>query len=385
MLKKIRPVGNHVPYNPIPFDQTSLHPYSFTGFQSGTASLAAAIIAAKRQLTHIKQPEVIIPAYCCPDILSACEYAKVKVRIVDLEKNRPWLCLSQIEKNITDNTIAIVAINFLGISERINEIRQLLGNKQVIIIEDSAQNFSIDTANSSNNSSSNYSNNSWTGDLIVLSFGRGKPISLFGGGAVITKRLDLQKLLPKPHENTDTINFRLKSIIFKIISSPFIYYWLVKLPFLNIGATQYKTLSIIKKIQKDAKLQLQGAIKNFNLITENLIKKSHQYYKVKNQHIINLPSKINQIDSNPLLRYPILITEKSERERIYHLLESKGLGVSKMYQKAILEIENIPTELIINKPEIENAKQFASQLITLPCHLDVENTDIKRIINICNQ
>jgi hypothetical protein len=45
--------------------------------------------------------------------------------LVDLEQNSPHLSIAQIEANISDSTVAIIAVNFLGIPEQVTQIRQV--------------------------------------------------------------------------------------------------------------------------------------------------------------------------------------------------------------------------------------------------------------------
>ena len=53
-------------------------------------------------------------------------------------------------------------------------LRPLADAAGAVLIEDSAQAFPRDGGG-----------DFWQGDLVVLSFGRGKPVSLLGGGAVL--------------------------------------------------------------------------------------------------------------------------------------------------------------------------------------------------------
>ena len=157
--------------------------------QSGTAALAQALIIAKSAFTT-DTPEVIVPGYACPDIISAAVYAGITPILVDLEPDRPYMSLSAIENAVTKNTVAIIAINFMGIPERISAIRGSLGDSGIIVIEDSAQWYP--DADGETPISSAYH-----GDLVVLSFGKGKPLSLMGGGALLIKAAKLAASIEK--------------------------------------------------------------------------------------------------------------------------------------------------------------------------------------------
>ena len=92
MFYQLPPVGNRLCLNTI--NDASVQPFLTLAasrfYQSGTAALAAAISAAKL-LKNKNYPEVILPAYACPDLVSAAVFAGVKPVLVDLEAERPWL------------------------------------------------------------------------------------------------------------------------------------------------------------------------------------------------------------------------------------------------------------------------------------------------------
>ena len=164
----------------MPVQNHFLKTIELSGLNSGTASLALSILIAKN-LKKISNPEVIVPAYACPDLVAACAYAGVKCRLCDLAQNNTSYDINLLESLINENTIALAAINFLGIQERISEIFSIVQKKDILLIEDNAQWFP-----ELNNS------DHLTGDFICLSFGRGKPVSLLGGGCLLVKETILQ-------------------------------------------------------------------------------------------------------------------------------------------------------------------------------------------------
>lgn len=374
MFSALRPVGNFFDYVPRPLENSTFAPFQLTGYQSGTAALAASILLAKSQHPDIVEPEVIIPAYTCPDILSACQFAGVKVRIVDLEESRPWMDPERLQELVTARTIAVIAINFLGIPERIELIRSKIGNEKIVIIEDSAQGFPIIDFD-----------NYWKGDLVVLSFGRGKPLSLFGGGAILTRENDslpqLTKISRPDSSNQERNKYKLKLSIFKLLSTPFLYYWLTKVPFLKIGKTEFKPLHELTYLPEFIEDRLESSILQFNKIMKAQKEITAKYQTINSELVFDITRNI-QLPDLAMLRYPILIRDAKKKEHYLKKLEQEGLGASSMYQKVLSEIENIPKEIILGEIIIPNARKFASQLITLPCHGDVKKQHVDAIISV---
>jgi len=148
-------------------------------FNSGAASLSAAVLAAMNHLGK-DAAEVILPAYACPELVGAVLYAGATPVLIDLEANSPWLDLDALSAAVTENTVAVIAVNLFGIPERFGKIRSTLHKRNVYVIEDSAQGFPESGGFDSSHS-----------DMVIFSFGRGKPVSLLGGGAVVINQPEL--------------------------------------------------------------------------------------------------------------------------------------------------------------------------------------------------
>ncbi len=236
MFYQLPPVGN-----PVCLDESSADnslpagvfgPYRPRFFASGTAALAVAIQAAIR-LHDVATPEVILPAYGCPDLVSAVIYAGGRPVLVDLEPERPWMDAAQVSAAITAQTVALVAVDLFGIPERMELLRQLVRGTGVLLIEDSAQSFPRGDAG-----------DFWRGDLVVLSFGRGKPVSLLGGGAVLFRDSRYDSLLPEYAAAGDGSEraFRLQAALYNRLLSPRLYWLPQCMPFLHLGETRYSAL-----------------------------------------------------------------------------------------------------------------------------------------------
>ena len=378
MLQTLRPVGNKIFYKPGPLKSELFSPFHSTYYQSGTAALSATLLAAKKIFPEVKQPKILIPAYTCPDIISAARYAKVMPILIDFESNLPWMNLKSIQDIIeTDSSIiAVVAINFLGIPERITELSKLVENKKILLIEDSAQDFPV--------SSDGFSSES---DFIISSFGKGKPLALLGGGIVLTKNTQLNNALPTAELANITFIERLKHKIkvslYNVIITPFFYYLLSRLPFIKLGETVFKPLTELKACPQYILNLIES---NYNRYSRQKII-TQQYKellnKINSDKIVDLPSSTNT--KKHLLRYPILVTDLSLHNKIITALDEHDLGASLMYKKALPEITGITGDMFEGKGvTFNNAKYFASQLITLPTHEAVSSKVLHKIFDTLN-
>jgi len=362
-IRTLRPVGERISLRKAP-----LEPSHFGGFQaqfyhSGTAALAAAIIFAKSlRRAQGDSAEVILPAYACPDLISACALAGAKPVLVDLEPNSSWMSLDQIGQKITSNTIAIIAVRFLGIPERMSDIRRYCAANQLLLIEDSAQGFPLTQPDEY-----------WQGDVVVLSFGRGKPVNMLGGGALLYNTDRQSIAIPKPESITatpgETIRYQLKVRLYNLLINPISYGLAIRMPGIQVGETRYKHVSEIRGIPDYILNYLEVNILKYKT-NPRIAKKINDMLNAQRQDtILNLPKQACFNFDNHLLRYPLLAENSKVRDRLYLALCNNG--ASKMYQQALPHIENIPERLMPNDNKFPNAENFAGRLLTLPTHTDV--------------
>ncbi len=360
--------------------------YKTQYYHSGTAALSAAIITALKQqdikISDIKTPEIILPAYACPDLLSAIFYAGAKPVLVDIEASRPWLGLSSLRTAITENTVAIIGVNLFGISERWSQLREIADQNNVILIEDSAQYFPV-----------SHKTYGWQGDLVVLSFGRGKPVSLLGGGAVLAKNTALSEGLPLSQPMVSSfaqrVSYGLKARLYNAMISPYLYGLPQSLPFLHLGETRYHALVEIENMDTVRQSLLAANIKGYQsdvaalACCDKISTKLDGLSKINNSKVINLPRVCHAAAEDRLLRYPVLVPAES-RNQIYLKLQQAGLGVSLLYRASLPNIKGV-SEVMDNEQTFPNAERFANQLITLPTHANVSDSDIDKMRAILSQ
>ena len=372
-------MGNPVKLRTSQFNFTQFKPFEIDFYHSGTAALAAAIVASNKLKPNLtSKPEVILPAYGCPDLISAILYAGATPVLVDLAPDSSWMSLQQIVNTISENTIAMLAVRFLGIPERMDELLSICRNHKITLIEDSAQGFPVTSPDSY-----------WRGDFTILSFGRGKPVNLLAGGAVLSRDPDLHTLLPIPalpdSSRKVLIKYLAKTTIYNLLINPVAYGLVSKLPGLNIGETTYKPLNELVGMPQYIHERLNANISSY-IETRNvasLIRDSLS--SMKTIELIDLALASNYDYSNPLLRYPLLVKNMGLRDLLYSSMLS--LGASIMYKQPLYRIKAIPKELLSNsKHPYPNAQALADRLITLPTHLGVSNDIIIRmkthIVNI---
>jgi len=380
MIGKLRPVGSHVPQpvagsDPLPWDMF----YHAEYCASGTDALAIAVGVAASRKPEIRQPEVIIPGYGCPDLVSAIVSEGAIPVVIDVLESTPFLNDKLVREAISGATVAVVAVGFLGLPERLEVLSGVCEQNDLVLIEDSAQCFPPASCSTP------------LADFVVLSFGRGKPINLMGGGALLCSHRCSEEwsgIVGRYPENKVGTAFiwRIKRHVFNLCLNRLIYSLMEKITILGIGQT--KLQDHLETSRRQIPLgRVYGGIQEY--WRRPLV---HQWYDLNlkfletsgwillNQKRFGLPESQA---SSPKLRYGILAPSAGIRDQALEALNGAGIGANAFYGKALHSIEGVGPKIIGKSFPV--ADDFASRLITLPCHEDVAETDLRDIVDVLNQ
>ena len=374
-LTALRPTGNRI-QAPARYAATLPTPsgYRAAWLDSGTSALALAILAAKARASCRHNQEVILPAYGCPDLVAAAQYAGVRAVLVDIQPDSPLYDYPQLQAAISPNTIAIVAATLLGIRPNEAKLREIIGDRPIALIEDSAQWFPRDNSQT------------FFGDSVVVSFGRGKPVNLLGGGALFTRdELPAEALTHVQNiaeGNFAQIKHELRRLAYNTLIQPAVYNAIERAPFLHIGATTFHALQNIHAMTPSIK----------RLLGSNLQQYASQDLRIQQQWrvalgslppgiMIDLCQAHDIAEDIALLRYPILIKNPLRRDAIYARLRDEGLGASTMYGRPLIGIEHVDSHACLFADD-KNAADFSARLLTLPTHAAVSSQTIAQTIDI---
>ena len=378
MFYQLPPVGNQIACH---FQAAS--PQGVAGyfssdsyfFNSGAASLAAAVLATVQQ-TGLKSPEVLLPAYACPELVSAILWAGARPVPVDFAVDRPWMALDEISKKLTPHTCAIIAVSLFGIPERIEEIKALLSGREIYLIEDSAQAFpekaSLEPLQS---------------DLKIYSFGRGKPVSLLGGGAVVVESGALSERIAHLHHEAARSDSRpwlsrLKIALYNRLISPRLYWLPSRVPFIQLGATVYKPL---QKIEKMGEFEM-------GLLAQNIERYWSRGEEIQallmagiaasdSKNVMDLAAVSCKEKRPRLLRYPLLAKSPAVRDKLCDKLNREGIGASRMYPAILPKIKDMVAVFDLSD-EVPNAAAFSQRILTLPVHSGVTKEVVNKMLQI---
>ena len=341
--------------------------YQVNWLDSGTSSLAVALMDCKSRRSDVESPQVIIPGYCCPDLVAAAVYAGVEPLVVDIAADDPSYDLDQLASAVNSHVIAVIAINFLGLSERLVAIRHILQQQAqtTYLIEDNAQWFP------------EKAHTIFESDYVTFSFGRGKPLSLLGGGVLLAKT-PLAFTLPLAEGEKFGWKQKLKIQAYNRLLNPHFYAFVNRTPFLHLGETRYHPLESISAAADTVHSLL---VDNFSAY-QNRRANVEGFYLQQLQSVQQLQA-LSSERKQRLLRYPLLLATAAQASTLYKQLSADGLGSSLMYRDSLEVIPGVAGKIQCFS-NLAQAKSFASRLITLPVHCYVQEKHLQKIMQRVN-
>ena len=327
-----------------------------TLYASGTAALSRAMAECAVK-TSASAPEVILPAYGCPDLVAACVSASVFPRLVDVTPSGWSYDAQGLESSISRNTVAIVAVNLFGLGDGAADLRRYCETKRISLIQDSAQYLPRASIE-------------WPGDYVVLSFGRGKPMNLLHGGALIAPAGsgDTHSLQSTHYSARDRLlASRAAAIAFNVLTRPLAYWLVSALPGTGLGEVTYRPLDNEAPLPERAWERVGSAFEQY---------RARQSYgrdiwapaidEWLSLGIVELTCPGSPPQSEPL-RLALLAPDRVARDVLADGLNRSHLGASRFYGADLTQIAGIP-EFVRRQGPFPHASALADRLFTLPTH-----------------
>ena len=165
----------------------------------------------------------------------------------------------------------------------------------------------------------------YRGDLVVHSFGRGKPVSLLGGGVLVSKpeltELVGQRAKRLVPESAGGLRWRARTALYNLLLAPTAYGLVARLPFLELGVTRYHPLTAIRLMDADRLRRLGVNIDRYCERGRSVQQRVHSMLAAAApQGLIDLPAAADCLETD-LLRYPLPCRDRLMRDRLYQALQ----------------------------------------------------------------
>lgn len=366
-LRALRPVGEALPPLQTGLSVEALLPdgYEMVFTQSGTAALALGLrLVAGRAGPGRRR--VLLPAYGCPDLVAAVRFNGLEAELVDTAPDSPFMSAEHLRVRLNEGILAVVGAHFLGLSEDMTGIEEACAGHGIAVIEDSAQKVpgtgGFDPVS----------------EFVIMSFGRGKPAGALGGGALLLRRGLLDPAVVRATLDVaqpSRLPVALMRQIYNQAIRPLAYGLVSLAPGLELGVTRYKRLDVIRRMDAGGEVCARAGWAG---ATGSPLELQAAYFKLIEElpGVQNLPAVRAQADLAPLVRFPLLLEDPQRRGSLLARLLREGLGATEMYGKALADLGGMPD---MHVPGVSSARSFASKLLTLPLHRDVQNADFRHI------
>lgn len=107
---------------------------------SANLLMVAALFYAQNPLLKLKRgDEVIVPAVSWSTTYYPLYQYGLKIKFVDIDLNTLNYDLEQLERAVTDQTRAIMAVNLLGNPNDFGRIQSIIGGRDIVLIEDNCE------------------------------------------------------------------------------------------------------------------------------------------------------------------------------------------------------------------------------------------------------
>ncbi len=359
---------------------------------SGTAALTLALGGLP---VPQGKNEVVIPAYTCPSVAAAVIQSGFQPVLCDLRPEGFQLAENDLEAKIRPETAAVVAVHLFGIPQEMRVLKDLAQRSGAFVIEDACQAFGnrlpSSAAYPSDQALSETSGRflGGFGDLGILSFGRGKPLSLMSGGAVVINNPECEPSLRARYDALSgwggvpqRISYFVKLMLYAWFFHPRMYWIPSSLPWLGLGETNVDLDFPVEKA--DPALIRLGAFlrQGFEKDRQHRLALAGQYtacLEDLRDAFLYMPRHENF--DLAFLRYPVVFRETRQRDAVLSELKQQGLGATPMYPVPLSRQEGISAYL----PEQQSppgAIRVAEGMMTLPLHSFVSSADVGKICKI---
>jgi len=327
---------------------------------SGTSALVLAY-----RLVSGRNRSVAIPAFGCPDLVSAALIGGLRLRLYDLDPFTLNPDLTSLEAAARRGLDAIVVVHFFGFPVDLDPIKDLSASLGVHLIEDAAQGAGGRFKERPLGS---------FGDLSILSFGRGKGITGGGGGALLIRQADLAKNasnreLPETHHTAwGALSV---AVAQRVLARPALYGIPASIPSLKLGEMVFRAagdplamgcgnaalaLDALGRLDEETRGRTAIARRIQDLIPRagrragpcQAIPEGHPGY----------------------LRLPAVLP--------YHQ-PVRALGIVRAYPVTLAELPEARSALFSGEGPGPGSTLLSRALLTLPTHTRVAESDLKRI------
>jgi dTDP-4-amino-4,6-dideoxygalactose transaminase len=337
---------------------------------SGRAALAIALRAAMRATGRGR---IVLPAYTSFSVAAAAAAAGARVDLCDLDHATLGLDRASLRECVGPDTAAVVLGNLYGYPDATADLAWLAG-EGVLLIDDAAQALGATERGRAAGG---------RGDIGVLSFGRGKCVTLGEGGALLVTREDLRTVVEEMAPRRVALGAWawLLAAATVACTSPLVFGLLSRLPGLRVGESWYEPWFPVAAASAVA----TGLARDLRQAVARQLETRRSVARRWDEVLGELPglTRIRPADAAEpaYLRFPILAADHAVREDLASRLARARFTFVRSFPCALGKLEPFAQQHCENRIT-PFADQLADRVVALPCHQGVGDVDIGRAARV---
>lgn len=301
--------------------------------------------------------EVAVPAYVCFSVPAAAVAAGLAVRLVDVDESGR-LDAESLARLPLENVAAIVVANLFGLAEPVRDVLAIARSAGVAVVDDAAQALGACSAEGPAGARS---------EIGVLSFGRAKPLSALGGGALAWTSAPPAAVDPAP-VGARPLAAAVRALAYDAARWPPLLGLLARIPALGIGETVYDPGFAQGAIAGPALCLARALLPDLTASSEH---RSAVALELAEALRRDTPYRPLVAEPGAIAVHPRLgVVAPSAEAREAALSALRPLGASPLYPTSLAGIEPLRAHLA-GKPDCPGADWLATRIFTLPTHAAV--------------
>jgi dTDP-4-amino-4,6-dideoxygalactose transaminase len=342
--------------------------------------------------------EVIVQSFTCIALIVPMIWLNITPIYTDIDKDTYNMSLGSLKKRITEKTRVVIVQHTFGIPSNLKEIKSYIDtlnqdrdeDRRIYLIEDCAHSLNVKLDDQYLGS---------FGDVSFFSFGQDKVVSCTQGGCIVCNNEKIEESVKSVYR---TVPFMNRKQMKYNLRYPILWSWIKKLydkpkfiynsrfSLFTIGkflVILFRFLGLIKQ---------QASINDFGDPQKDVSKLSYeQKHLLKNQldkidrfteHRKEVTTKYSESlglkYEGSLLRFPVLV-DNPEKVRLE--LQSIGVIAGNWYNYPVIPKGIDFRKISYHLGTCINTEYLMGHMINLPTAIDVDDKNIKNIVNVVKE
>lgn len=344
-----------------------------------TVSSGRAALALLLEILRARAPEgrgvLLVPAYGCPSLLASAAAARLRVRCVDVEPETLRLAAADLEREEGCDALALVAVHLLGIPERMSALASWARERGVALVDDAAQGFGGRSEAAAMGAG---------GDAGILSFARGKPLPLMGGGALTAGgeiAMEAARAASRWPDGVGAIPVAAATAGYALSRRPLLFRGVEAIPSLHVGVTRYDP-----RVER-RRMGAARAVLGLRLLGRLESARGARRERWEALAAALAASAVRTPGGGDgasgaepaFLRFPLLARDAAMREALIAALRRAGYGASRLYPETLDALARRHGLAAERGRPAPGAAAVAERLLALPVHEGIGPRDVERM------